>query len=69
LTRDEVMDAVEAQVVSLVPAHGSIEEIVERGTNHGRRGEIPQALGCSLALREMKPFGERQRQLLQRAPL
>jgi tetratricopeptide (TPR) repeat protein len=69
LSREEVLDAVEAEVAGVLPVAGTLEEIVEAGTRHWKRGEITQALGCALALRDVKPFGEDQRALLQRSLL
>jgi tetratricopeptide (TPR) repeat protein len=69
LPADWALDAVEAARLGVEPAFGTLEEIVERGNEHWKRGEFAQAVGCALALREIEPFGEGQRLLLQRARL
>jgi len=69
LPPDWALDAVEAARLGIQPVSGTLQEIVERGEEHWRRGEFAQAIGCALALREIEPFGEKQRVLLQRASL
>jgi transcriptional regulator with XRE-family HTH domain len=69
LPPDWALDAVEAARLGVEPVSGTLEEIVVRGEEHWRRGEFAGAIGCALALREIEPFGDKQRVLLQRASL
>lgn len=46
-----------------------LRALLDRGVEHWRRGEIPEALGCAVAVRETQPRTAEERRLRQRATI